>query len=296
VSSPPPSTSYTRPLKEREKADIYLGKGRIVKDDPSKYPDKDSFGFLPGVTGGWAGGEVGLWKLRDEVQSSPSGAQKSEGLDITKVTGLLSIGQSSTQKAETFSKRINGKEVKGVVRGKGDDVIYVGKKSPADEGAFIQDDARKYPEKEGFGLLPGLTGGFAGGELGLQQYIEKGDIELAPPGEGRGQGVPLLLTGFAAAAAASLGAVLINGSGGDGSSSLTAAGSLGGTGGALLSPAQLLLLEAAAGVTGTAAVVVSVRRAIRSTTRRLSSAAEAAVKNAVFLIVLGLAVKAVLEN
>ena len=35
-------------------AKIYLGKGRFIDDDPSKYPAKDEWG-----TGGWAGGEKG---------------------------------------------------------------------------------------------------------------------------------------------------------------------------------------------------------------------------------------------
>lgn len=31
----------------------------------------------------------------------------------------------------------------------------------------------------------GVTGGFAGGEKGVQQYVEKGDVELAPEGKSR---------------------------------------------------------------------------------------------------------------
>jgi hypothetical protein len=34
---------------------IYLGQGRFIEDDPSKYPDKDNLGV-----GGWAGGETGV--------------------------------------------------------------------------------------------------------------------------------------------------------------------------------------------------------------------------------------------
>ena len=30
----------------------------------------------------------------------------------------------------------------------------------------------------------GVTGGFAGGERGVQQFVEKGDVELAPEGQG----------------------------------------------------------------------------------------------------------------
>lgn len=34
-------------------ADIYVGKGRYIKDDPRKYPGKDDFGPLTGATGEW---------------------------------------------------------------------------------------------------------------------------------------------------------------------------------------------------------------------------------------------------
>jgi hypothetical protein len=43
-------------------------KGRVIKDDPKRYPDKENKGFFIGATGGWAGGEAGLWKLREEVK------------------------------------------------------------------------------------------------------------------------------------------------------------------------------------------------------------------------------------
>lgn len=57
------------------KAKIYVGKGRYVVDDPSKYPDRNE------LTGGFAGGEVrkkellkiarSLWRLTINV-SPPS--------------------------------------------------------------------------------------------------------------------------------------------------------------------------------------------------------------------------------
>ena len=43
------------------------------------------------------------------------------------------------------------------------------------------------PVSHGRGLrccAAGVTGGFAGGERGVQQYVEEGDIKLAPPGRG----------------------------------------------------------------------------------------------------------------
>jgi hypothetical protein len=42
-----------------------------------------------------------------------------------------------------------------------------------DKGQFIKDDARKYPDRDA------ITGGFAGGELGLKAFVEVGDIPIA---------------------------------------------------------------------------------------------------------------------
>ena len=39
-------------------------KGRVIVDDPSKYPGRDELGLV----GGWAGGEAALQKLRDEIK------------------------------------------------------------------------------------------------------------------------------------------------------------------------------------------------------------------------------------
>lgn len=43
-------------------------KGRIVVDDPSKYPSREDFGPLLSVVGGWAGGEAALSKLKEEIK------------------------------------------------------------------------------------------------------------------------------------------------------------------------------------------------------------------------------------
>lgn len=45
-----------------------------------------------------------------------------------------------------------------------------------------------------------LQGGFAGGEMGLEKFIEEGDIQIAGPNEkGRSQMSPLLIGIFIAA-------------------------------------------------------------------------------------------------
>lgn len=48
----------------------------------------------------------------------------------------------------------------------GEDVLYVGK------GSYVRDDSTKYPSKTE------LTGGFAGGERGVKQYLEEGYVSF----------------------------------------------------------------------------------------------------------------------
>lgn len=59
VLSPP--ITFGSNMQAKAEEDIYLGKGRFIKDDPKKYPTKTE------LTGGWAGGEAALWALRDEI-------------------------------------------------------------------------------------------------------------------------------------------------------------------------------------------------------------------------------------
>lgn len=59
--------------------------------------------------------------------------------------------------------------------------IYIGKKKlAADDSApqFLVDDERKYPSRDKLGIV----GGFAGGERGVQQFVEKGEVEIAETG------------------------------------------------------------------------------------------------------------------
>lgn len=70
----------TNTTSEENGQEIYLGfekydtapragrKGKVIKDDPRKYPGKDDMGFFLGVTGGWAGGEAALVKIREEAE------------------------------------------------------------------------------------------------------------------------------------------------------------------------------------------------------------------------------------
>jgi len=167
-----------------------VGDGKVIRDDPKKYPSKEDAGFMQGATGGWAGGEPGLLKFLDEVESPEA--------EITR------------------KRKAKSQQPKKV--GEGKDKIYVGfdYKDPEDlaamrageEGKFIIDDVSKYPSRDFWGWLP-LQGGFAGGEIGLEKFLEEGDIEIAGPEEkGRSQVSPLLL-GISIAAVATTGGLLL---------------------------------------------------------------------------------------
>lgn len=51
-----------------------------------------------------------------------------------------------------------------------------------EQGNFVIDDENKYPGRDYIGWFP-LQGGFAGGEIGLQKFLNEGDIEIRSPGQ-----------------------------------------------------------------------------------------------------------------
>jgi len=154
-------------------ADIYIGKGRYVKDDPAKYPDRTIY------TGGWAGGEAGLWRFREEVQ------------------------RERDQPDASSSKPASAKKVVKPAGSTGTDTIYIGK------GRYVEDDARKYASRES-----ALTGGFAGGERGLWMFVEKGDLEFLPEGKRRSS-PPSLLIAFIVAIVGGAGGLLLQDASGE---------------------------------------------------------------------------------
>ena len=71
-------------------------KGRLVSDDPKRYPDRDAF------SGGWAGGEVGLQefvKVGFSCLYSPAAAK---GVLISLVVAAISLGKSKWHLCNTF--------------------------------------------------------------------------------------------------------------------------------------------------------------------------------------------------
>lgn len=166
------------------KETIYLGKGKTIVDDPSKYPSRNEY------VGGWAGGETGLKQFIADVKNEKYSNKKAP---FSPGTTLISIGN---------------KKVPAVKTGQGKDPIYVGySKDDIDlrksgkPGRFLIDDARKYPSRNE------LTGGFAGGEAGLKTFVATGDIKLADQSR-PGRNNPLIVAGTVSVSA-TLGAILL---------------------------------------------------------------------------------------
>lgn len=148
-------------------------KGRVLNDDPSRYPKRDE------LSGGWAGGEVGLQKFVEEAAAK---------------------GETTYQKAkvvETTTK--DGKVQKKAITEDGEEIYLGFSKSDMDirkqggKGRSIRDDPSRYPDKEDVGILPQVTGGFAGGEMGVKQFVESGDIKLSPKGKPQFSSVALAI-------------------------------------------------------------------------------------------------------
>lgn len=135
--------------------------GRTISDDPSRYPDRTQ------TTGGWSGGEKGLAAFIEEEQQK------------------MSADKAVVPKDQEQAKKEGGK---AKVVGQEGGTIYIGfekgdKRTPGEAGRYIQDDPNKYPAKENMGPFSGVTGGFAGGEAGLQQFLEDGEVKFRDPNE-----------------------------------------------------------------------------------------------------------------
>uniref|UniRef100_A0A7S0WWP0 Uncharacterized protein n=1 Tax=Pyramimonas obovata TaxID=1411642 RepID=A0A7S0WWP0_9CHLO len=117
---------------------VYIGKGKFVKDDVRKYPNKENVLGLTGLTGGWAGGEKGLVEIRSEY----TGVEKKE-------------------KVKEEPK-----------------VVYNAKTGKEISVSLAKD----------FG---GAAGGWPGGEKGIYQFVETGEVleDPKPPTLGWGPGV-----------------------------------------------------------------------------------------------------------
>lgn len=196
--------------------DIYIGydrnegKRRFIKGDPRMFPRKENLGAIKGATGGWAGGETALLAFCEELKAeTPS-----------KTPSKLQSNDSPPKDDQTVKLKVKGRKVDVRKVGSGKDVMYIGfnknlwddvyRKSRGEMGKFIQDDARKYPSKDPIGALPGMTGGFAGGERGVQQFISEGEVKfLGPEDISRRQRASAVVIATIVAGFATVGGVLI---------------------------------------------------------------------------------------
>lgn len=147
-------------------------KGRFIKDDPSKYPDKQSYGPFMGVTGGWAGGEVALKSM--VVDAAPS----------IREANLQLMGKEGRPDPEVSLTKPPAPDKEVVYLGYGKEPGDFLRRSAGEKGRVVvvsKEEARIYPAKETIGVFLGATGGFAGGEAGLQQYLQTGELKLRDP-------------------------------------------------------------------------------------------------------------------
>jgi hypothetical protein len=73
---------------------VYVGKGKFVKDDARKYPSRDA------LTGGWAGGEVGMWAFRDKEQKGNAAQSMRPARDVASAVGLSNGGSTPVVSSE----------------------------------------------------------------------------------------------------------------------------------------------------------------------------------------------------
>lgn len=184
--------------------EIYLGfekydtapragrKGKVIKDDPRKYPGKDDLGFFLGVSGGWAGGETAIVKIKEEAEAAKKTASKPQ-VEVPKEPRVTKLADKGDKIYVGFKKTELELQKTGV------------------QGAFVIDDARKYPAKENVGPLLGFTGGFAGGEKGIKQLVQDGELRLRDPSSpaAKSQFSPISLMVLLVAAAGG-GGILLN--------------------------------------------------------------------------------------
>ncbi|KAK9819292.1 hypothetical protein WJX74_001734 [Apatococcus lobatus] len=161
-------------------------------------------------------------------------------------------------------------------------------KKPAKSSSSQKDDPRRYPSKDRIGGLDGITGGFAGGERGLQQFVKEGDLTFAKE-DARKQTSPVLIAGLLGLAATAGGILLTDSI--DLGENFLSGKFPGGLQTGRLDSTTRLALEVALGLLGLTAFLAGGRALVR----RLSSAIEArtaSVSRALIVLVFAIAVVA----
>lgn len=191
-------------------------------------------------------------------------------------------GTTATKKAKTS-------ESKAAPAKKGG--LYVGK------GRYLPYDPKSNESQvvKATGRDSSLVGGFAGGEVGLRQYIEVGEVPFAPDGVRRRQQSPLIIAGIVSIAAVTGGILLTD---------ISDVGERLVTGTTSVSPAALagldentkLLLETAVLLVGVVATVVGGRALVGSLTSSIREGAARLTTLAAFWVVVFIAARFILDS
>lgn len=138
-----------------------------------------------------------------------------------------------------------------------------------------------------------VVGGFAGGELGLQQFVKEGDVKIAEGGSVRRQGQSTLVIAGVVALAGTVGGLTLT-QATNFSQELAATE----TGGALdaLDDSTRVLLQAAVVLIGITAGLAGTRAAFKAMTDSVTENALNLAKVTVFWIVVFLAARFVLQS
>jgi hypothetical protein len=140
-----------------------------------------------------------------------------------------------------------------------------------------------------------LTGGFSGGEAGLRQFVETGEVPFVPEGTRKKQQSPLIIAGIISASAVT-GGLLLNDAGDIGEGLIS--GSTGASPSALagLDDNTKLLLETAVLLVGVVATVVGGRAIVGNLTNNLKEGATRLATLAVFWVIVFIAARFILDS
>lgn len=228
AATPAPEAAAPAPAPAAASGDaIYLGfpkgdydrsagrTGRVIRDDPKKYPAKENVGGFTGAVGGWAGGEAGLWQLRDEVKAQEAADKAASKAEREAKEAARAAEQRVLAAAAAADKAERAAKAAKAAGAASAAPIYLGygkgEVRDTEPGRVIVDDPRKYPAKEDVLGLSGAVGGWAGGERGLKQFVRDGEVVLREPGQpGGSQFSPVAVAALVVVGAAG-GGLLLNG-------------------------------------------------------------------------------------
>jgi hypothetical protein len=198
-------------------------------------------------------------------------------------------GGPEAAKAAIAAGKPSEEQAKVASRDKGG--LYIGK------GRYLADDetSNMLRTVKATGRDSMLTGGFAGGEVGLRSYVETGNVPFAPEGLRKNQQSPLIIAGIVSAAAVTGGVLLTD---------ISDVGERLVTGSTSVSPAALsglddntkLLLETAILLVGVVATVVGGRAVVGSLTRSITESATKLATLAIFWVIVFIAARFILDS